>query len=226
MKKFTKEEIIKNVLERIISDLDQSIEGLKEDAEIYKGNLYSVIQNTADAFIETREHYKERLNALLNGYEFQKDAYMKDFSEDVEFIHYLDEYLRSSYDMYKQYGGETKNQEREIIFATLSVIETYGFPVDTRYISMEPMCPDLDKKEAKGKEVKIIRLKDVPDILNVLYTENIEDFSVIFNPSEKSTTARKILTYKEAMKRPELLDREVDTIDICEEESCLNIWLK
>lgn len=224
MKKFTKEEIITHVLKRLIADLDESIEGLKEDAEIYKGNLYSVIQDTADAFIETRDYYKSKLDALLNGYE---NTIIKDFSEDVEFTHYLDEYLRSSYDMYKRYGGETKDQEREIIFATLSAINTYGFLVDTRYISLEPLSPDLEAmKIVQGKEVKIIHLKDVPDILNVLNTENIEEFSVIYNPSEKSQTARKILSYREAMKRPELLEREVDTIDICEEEGCLNVWLK
>lgn len=221
MKHFTKEEIIKNVLEILIEDLDQSIEGLKEESEIYKGNLYSVIQDTVDAFIDARNYYKLKYNTILNGY----DSSIRDFSEDVEFVHYLDEYLRSSYDMYKRYSGENKSQQREIVFATLSAINTYGFPVDTRYISMEPLCPDLEAMKV-GKEIKITRLKDVPDILNVLNTDNIEDFSVIYVPSEKSATARKILPYREAMQRTDLLDREVDTIDVCEEEKCLNIWLR
>ena len=221
MKHFTKEEIIKNVLEILIEDLDQSIEGLKEESEIYKGNLYSVIQDTVDAFIDARNYYKLKYNTILNGY----DSSIRDFSEDVEFIHYLDEYLRSSYDMYKRYSGENKSQQREIVFATLSAINTYGFPVDTRYISMEPLYPDLEAMEV-GKEIKITRLKDVPDIINVLNTDNIEDFSVIFTLSEKSATARKILPYREAMQRDDLLEREVDTIDICEEEKCLNIWLR
>lgn len=221
MKHFTKEEIIKNVLEILIEDLDQSIEGLKEESEIYKGDLYSVIQDTTDAFIDARNYYKLKYNTILNGY----DSSIRELSEDVEFVHYLDEYLRSSYDMYKRYSGENKSQQREIVFATLSAIETYGFPVDTRYISMEPLYPDLEAME-QGKEIKITRLKDVPDILNVLNTDNIEDFSVIYIPSEKSTASRKILSYREAMQRADLLEREVDTIDVCEEEKCLNIWLR
>lgn len=216
MKHYTKEEIIKNVLELLIEDLDQSIEGLTEEAEIYKGDLYPVIQDTADVFISIRNYYKLRHDSILN------DDSIRELSEDVEFVHYLDEYLRSSYDMYKRYEGENKSQEREIIFATLSAIETYGFPVDTRYISVEPL--DLD--EVKGTEVKVTRLKDVPDFLNVLNTDNIEDFSVIYIPSEKSATARKIISYREAMQRTDLLDREVETIDLCEEEKCLNIWLR
>lgn len=69
-----------------------------------------------------------------------------------------------------------------------------------------------------------MKLSDIPDVLEVLYTGNMP-ISVVYYDDYKKKKGHHVYNYLDALKIESLTNRDVKTIDVCESADCVNIWL-